>query len=187
MSEATIYIDVDGVVCDFVSGICGLMAGRPNDYPNMFDRMIQWPKGEYDLNKAIGYQGELATLSEAFWAALKPTVDAGEIVDTVLKYTDKIIFATKICSSDCLKGKQAWLNRYYPGYPVVYLDNVPKAVLCRDWNAFLLDDSEEECVAWNAVGKVRAITIPRQWNPYHCNTVQRYVDEHLNTYLKAKK
>jgi 5'(3')-deoxyribonucleotidase len=114
--KALVFLDMDGVIADFVGGITSLH-GRPSPYSD--------PKnfGEFHMDKIWGMTAEefWAPLNRInsfdFWANLNPTPEAHDIVDLLSSrygVENVCILTSPTLDSGCVPGKRAWTERHFP-------------------------------------------------------------------------
>lgn len=164
-----IFLDMDGVIVDFVGGVCKLV--------NYTD---SWIPGEYDLAKVLrnNIWDIIDKTDMEWWSNLDKTTDADAIINAVEKY-DYYICSSPTCSPLCAAGKLLWIQKHYPKLARKYVLTPHKHLLAtRD--SLLIDDSDVQCQNWTNNGGL-AYLIPRMWNseysqqfdPYH---FKGYVD-----------
>lgn len=148
-----IYLDLDGVLADFVGGACD-WHGIENPY--------KWKEnlGSFDIVKAAGFKKPFWNFSEDFWADLDKTPECDEILATLLRLGD-----VRICTSPghmpaAAAGKMRWCQEHVPGIKLcMYSEKHELAKASR----VLVDDRDSNILKFEHAGG-HAIRIPRPWN-----------------------
>lgn len=152
-----IFLDVDGVVCDFASRFYEVH-GRP-------DLNYKTAKS-YDFSDTLGITYEQAwshpvVASFEFWRDLPKLPWADDLIRVVNDTGERIVFLTQpIRSPMCSAGKKAWLDKHFPDIPF-FIGN-KKALLARR-GLTLIDDYTKNVDAWNA-SEGRGILFPAPYN-----------------------
>jgi 5'(3')-deoxyribonucleotidase len=155
------FIDMDGVLVDFVGG-----ALRAHNR-----QMENWPPGEFDMPKVLKMrcQDFWAPLTGAkFWAELKPTPEAHELIallEARFSSRELCILSSPTTDPQCLAGKLQWLCRRLPGYERRYLLG-PEKHYCASPDCLLIDDADHNVDRFREAGGC-AILFPRPWNRLH--------------------
>lgn len=157
-----IYLDMDGVLVDFVRGY---LEYNNVDVPNT---MKSWPKNEYKIENVVGsaLTVPIDKLPKEFWANLKETPE----MNTVLLYclrcfhrNNLFILTAPTKHRDCVEGKLQWMDKHLKFMPK------DKVIFDKDkWKyanptSILIDDSDENVELFRKHGGY-AILIPRIWN-----------------------
>lgn len=155
-------LDVDGVVCDLVTGILGLLG-----------RKLPEDRGDeaYNLRKTLGYRGSSQRFWQQFprdfWSTLPKTKEADTIVELAWRHCgkDNVCFSTHPTPTPgCVDGKLAWVERYYPGMPVLlHCGDEPKKGFVASNNMLLIDDCTRNVVEFRRAGG-HSMLIARPWN-----------------------
>lgn len=161
VTETQCLLDMDGVLCDFVTRRLQL-AGITD--PNWYD---QFP-GNHDLQRCMGmstieFYGEL---DRNFWANLNWMPDGKEI----LKHVEERFGKENVClctsptrDDECIPGKKAWIRKHLGSH---YLRNVMFTnvkFFASGPNRLLVDDSEAHVDEY----KGPSYLLPRIWNRRH--------------------
>lgn len=178
MSRNICFLDMDGVIADFVGHTC-----KAHDLPSPYgDRNCQ---GIFEMEKCWGMTEEdfwkpLATFE--FWADMPKTPEADDIVNHLVKEfgKDNICVLTNPSQYDgCISAKKEWIHRHYPFLAKQMLFGAAKQYLAGP-NRFLVDDRDKNIIAFEEFGG-RGITVPRDWNRmyHHKDAVMREVMSQL--------
>lgn len=158
-----IFLDLDGLVCDFVSG--ALAANKIEDSESILSKM----KGSYNIHAILGLPANdfwrAITQVEDFWCNLVPTDDAHEIMNEVesVAPTQNIFFlSSPSLDPKCHSGKIMWVNRHFPKYTRQTILTSHKHLLAGN-SRVLIDDSDSNVESFKKAGG-RAILYPRPWN-----------------------
>jgi len=174
-----IFVDMDGVLCDFITAAFSAHGQRfnPKDYP----------RGEFACEKILGittneFWRRVDFGGEAFWENLEPYPWALDLVKE-LQQIDRVIIATSPSRSPAsYSGKRRWLQKM----GLCRLDamfGAQKWLMSRPGRT-LVDDGEHNTVAWEKEGG-RAIVIPQPWN--HAEPVDDVVKHVWKSYLESTK
>lgn len=154
-----IYLDMDGVIVDFVGG--ALAAHRKPLCPPI--------PGECHIEKWLKVtptdfwhkcRGHL------FWDSLGWLDDGLEMLQQCGPWFDKTwLLSTPSDDPGCLSGKYSWLTRELSGWKRRLILACDKVSVSPP-GALLIDDSDDNCKKWEAAGG-EAILVPRVWNSLH--------------------
>lgn len=150
------YIDMDGVLVDFVEGVCKAK-NVENPYATSTFR-------EYGIEKVLGkdmWEG----LEEDFWANLPKSQIADDIVKVCIDFFGKdhcYIATSPTLNIGCASGKKAWIKKYYPDFYEKVIIIKEKYLLARP-NTLLVDDSDAKVSDFRLAGGY-AYLVNRPWN-----------------------
>ena len=155
-----VMLDMDGVIVDFVKGICKLH-NRPNPYTDeknlgLFDMDKIWGIPAADFWKGTEYD---------FWLNLEFTQDASLLLDVL----DKFIGLDNVCiltspnlSKGCVDGKRDWVSKNLPQFKKRILVGSAKEFTTSK-NRLLIDDRDSNVEKYiECDGK--AYLFPQPWN-----------------------
>lgn len=158
----TIFLDMDGVLCDFVGGVrdiarCeGLIGPEEGDVSNP------------DLAAAMGFESPTAMWRAIdargwrWWADLQPYTWMKDVIQLAKDYANQVVVCTSPSqSSDCPKGKIEWLRRHMSGTRAFVLTPLKHLTAAPD--RLLIDDSSRNCRDFRDAGG-RALFWPMPWN-----------------------
>ena len=150
------FLDLDGVIVDFVGGI------------------IKWHKLKCTVNDVTEWNalykywpGTIAEfweeLPESFWENLNFTPEGPAIIDLLAEEGIKATILTSPPWAGAT-GKQRWIQKNLPEYfdHDRYLIGPSKTCVARP-GAVLIDDAEHNIDSWVAAGG-QGILVPRPWN-----------------------
>lgn len=171
-----VYLDVDGVLADFVGGACAA---------HEFDRLRLAP-GKWDISECMGI-----TLQEFwskcrghdFWRRLHLMPDA-EVVIGAVNTLDCAQWLLTQPSDDpgSYSGKYSWLCCHLPAWKSVSIFARDKTGVAGP-GRLLVDDNEVNVQAWQLAGG-EAILLPRPWNRMHAaaHYAVEYLEERIAEY-----
>lgn len=147
--NVTIYLDMDGVCCDFLDGALRLL----QEYAGIDrDRVMRdWPQGEWALHKHVGITDD--TLFEliaskgggpAFWSGLAEYDHARELYDFLSGHGDVVYLSAPTTHPCSLHGKVEWLQKRRGQGFRDYILTTHKHRLATP-RALLIDDHPENC------------------------------------------
>jgi 5'(3')-deoxyribonucleotidase len=176
-----ILLDMDGVIVDFVKGVCGLH-GRTNPYLNgkninEFGMDKIWGLSASDFWKDCGYE---------FWSSLEFSPEAESVISRVEECVgpENICLLTAPCATaGCIDGKREWVRKFMPAYSKRLLVGSSKEFLAAP-GRLLIDDRNEN--VWSYVkASGPAFLFPRPWNDNH--DLQGCWESELDSELGALK
>ncbi len=162
MSERIVFIDMDGVLADFVLGACHVFE-RP-------ELAVNWPAGEYRCAVALGVSEEefwrRIESRPSFWLHLKCFTWAHALVEAVESFGYRPIICTAPTDDPvCAAQKTQWLQSHFGRGRLEYFLGKQKHLLAQP-GRILIDDSDANCEAFAAAGG-HAILFPQRWNSLH--------------------
>jgi 5'(3')-deoxyribonucleotidase len=159
-----IFLDMDGVLTNFTAGA---LEAHGADDPWADPANL----GNFDMAGMLGLSNNrfYAPLeSHRFWAGLKPTRDAKEIVSVVKEFCpveNTYLLTSPTRSDGCWSGKHAWVVEWMPGYRSRLIVGKDKHLMAGP-GRILIDDKDENCQRWIGAGG-SAVLFPRPWNGRH--------------------
>ena len=154
-----IFLDLDGVLVDFVSGI-----------HEVFDEQYKYGDPlEWNFFKKFGVTFDI--VNEAccvdFWADLHWMHDGRLILDEVQrKFGEIYLLTTPMPNPGSGTGKLLWIKEYIPDlYKRTILSYASKSLLAGP-DTLLIDDKDENIAEFVAAGGC-GILVPRPWNELH--------------------
>lgn len=152
------FLDLDGVLVDFVSGALALH-GKTLDPAE-----VRW-----DFMAQIGFAGVDAPrfwepLGRAFWAGLGWTHEGRALLSEIERlFGENVAILTSPCETDgCIDGKRDWIKRHLPAYRRRLIVGSPKELLAAP-GKILVDDHDGNEQAFAAKDGA-TILVPRPWN-----------------------
>lgn len=153
-------LDMDGVIVDFVKGICELH-GRPNPYLNeqnlgIFDMDKIWNIPAKEFWEGTGFD---------FWSNLEFTPDARLLLDVLDKFLglDNVCILTSPNSSEgCVEGKIDWVRKHLPEFKKRILVGSSKEFTTSK-KRILIDDRDSNIEKYIQCGG-KTYLFPQPWN-----------------------
>lgn len=157
-----VLIDMDGVLVDFVSGICKAH-GQTNPYDD--------PKnlGRFEIDEIWGMEPEAfwSKANRQFWENLEPMPEA----TTLIQFLEATVGAENLCilstpskSHESIPGKIKWLEKHFPKLSRRYMFGVGKH-FCSNKKHLLIDDKDSNIKAFTSAPEGgKGILYPRPWN-----------------------
>ena len=183
-----VFLDMDGVVADWHSSACALHGlknpAREPDGPRGDEAWDMCRHLKIDLHKFYKLQ------DYDFWVGIKKTIEADFIIDACIAALGKsrLCFLSSPCFTiGCCEGKREWVNRHYPGIPLILsisakLGESPPKDFLADNDSFLIDDCGDTVVKFSDAGGWTYLW-PRPWNKRHMAEKQF---EHLYDELREE-
>lgn len=160
------YIDMDGVLADFVGGMCQVH-GKPSPY----DPTNQQTLGRFDMEKLWGmspsqfwYKAE----EPEFWCNLEKTSEADEIVELAVGgfgLENVAVLTAPPLSMGAVPGKRIWMKKHYPQLAKRMIFTGAKEFIAAP-GRMLIDDKDSNVDGWEDEGG-DGILLPRLWNRRH--------------------
>ena len=174
-----IMLDLDGVLANFVKGMC-----KSHDLFDPYYNSMNL--GKWDMDKLwcmSPAQFWAPTNSDSWWASLEWMPDGMDIyqacVDTV--GIDNVCILTACSASpECAAGKYKWMQKNLPGVP--WLAGPRKAkVFTAHPGSVLVDDKHGNVIEYREAGG-HSVLVPRPWNCMHNHDTLQWVEEGLRLY-----
>lgn len=177
-----IYLDMDGCIVDFIDGC---------------KKIFDWPRTPirpmHDVPDHLGISNArfwkvIDSYGEDWWADLKPTSFADDLIDLVDVYDPEFTILTSPSKSHhAAAGKVIWLQRYFGKNFKRYIitPKINKQMLSHVPGAVLIDDYDGNCNDFNIHGK--AVLVPTVWNSKHycIDPVENVTDELSQIHRKS--
>jgi len=150
-----IFLDMDGVIVDFMKGAHAFHKLSYDPYP--------YPVGQWDFTDYLLMDDEAfwGPLGFKFWAQLPWMPDGHEIWRMVMDY-DPVLCTSPTLHVECASGKMQWIKNNLPQMMRRTIIT-PSKEMCAHPNALLIDDADHNVDKWRANGGV-AILVPRKRN-----------------------
>jgi 5'(3')-deoxyribonucleotidase len=163
-STKVILLDMDGVMCDFVTAVLRLN----NTDPKILEKF----KGDYEITKHLKMTPtdfwKRIEEEEDFWHYLEKTSEADDLMNHLEQQTDpKNIYFCSSPSQDPYShfGKAFWIKTHYPRYiNRLILTNHKHFMAGKD--RILIDDSDSNISKFKEHGGL-TVLVPRKWNSKH--------------------
>lgn len=151
-----IFLDMDGVVADFVGAACKVH-GKEVEGVDCWNFFEKWGISEDEFWEPVNAGGR------DFWANLEPFPWFDELVSAV-KAADKDFFVLTKPSrqASCLAGKLDWIHRHFGSRFRNYIFAPDKSPLAAP-GRLLIDDSDDNVKGFREAGGV-AYLFPQPWN-----------------------
>lgn len=179
--QLTIYVDMDGVICNFIQSAIEAHEGVSPVGDLSPSEIYRWDFfEEYGLTWAEFF----APINEwkDFWRYIPAYDTAHDFLDRLRQMTAdsglncEIVFCSApIDTEDCYSGKLTWLktnNLMQPGETLMLVKD--KTKLIRP-DAILIDDRQSTVDAWRTQGAM-GVLYPRQWNKAGLTLVEGHPD-----------
>jgi len=169
-----IYLDLDGVVVDFVSAALKLFDAE--------HLQKDWPPGEWDITNVLGvsatdFWSRVDARGELFWKNLQVYPWAGCLLNLIDDY--EWYYATSPSRSHrSSSGKVLWMQEQHGTHFRRYVLGEHKHLLAKS-DALLIDDNQKNVERFVENGG-KSILFPRPWNRlHHIDEPMGYVKEML--------
>jgi len=158
-----LYLDMDGVLSDFITGVCGWLGVRnPYQPPAVNGAINNW-----NTPPLVGIKEEdffTPCWRTEFWANLPRTREAGDIMELVADFKPIVLSSPSGDHDACREGKTSWLSKHFGEYGLDLITERSKEKYAK--GNVLIDDNDDNCEKWIANGG-RAFLVPRPWNCLH--------------------
>lgn len=159
----TILLDMDGVITDFVGGVCKAF-NKANPYPEEtrdYSFWHAWPDISFDDVNAI--------CNQEFWHNLEWMYDGRETLRAIMGTLglESVYLATyPMPNIESPTGKWLWVQDNLPVYlKRTIITQAPKTLLVQP-DALIIDDKDENVEEFVVAGG-QGILVPRHWNRAH--------------------
>lgn len=157
----TCFIDMDGVLTDFVGAACAA-----HNFPNPYDDPKNY--GIFDMDKIWGMtprQFWEPTEAHGFWELMDKLTGADHIVEWACKTfsTQRVaILTAPSLGLRCVQEKRNWVRRNYPELVDQIIFTGAKQFLAHG-TTLLIDDRDKNVTGFRAAGG-NAVLYPQLWN-----------------------
>jgi hypothetical protein len=171
------FLDMDGVLVDFVAGVLkhyGLPPATVVDTWNFDLELCQ----KFALSRDAFWQA----FGQDFWEGLDWTADGRHLLTCaeVCFGPENVFLLSSPCRTHgCLEGKNRWVARHLPDYQRrLFLGSAKHAFASA--SKVLVDDSDDNVARFRAAGG-HAVLVPRPWNQRRDYDTVEYVKRSLVT------
>ena len=162
MAELKVFVDLDGVLVDFMVSVHQWynLPYSYEDYP--------YEIGSWDCMPPSTFEGSVEefwqSLPLSFWSSLSWTPDGKEILAEIERHVpqDQIYLFTARNMPQSASGAVAWVRKNLPQYQKRLLIGSDKAS-CAHGDALLIDDANHNIDAFVSAGGL-GLLVPRKWN-----------------------
>ncbi len=175
-----IYLDMDGVLADFVGG-----AVNAHGYLFMKNQLINtrtgeevnWEAGNYNINEVLGMSIKdfWTPLNEdGFWLRLGHYPWAEKLIayaQNLVGIDNVWIASSPSLSARCAKEKIMWMRQHFPCIPIQNIIITRNKWIYSEEDSVLVDDSDEVLGKWQEQDG-RGILFPQWWN-----SAYKYIDK----------
>lgn len=164
-----VFLDLDGVLVDFIGGCCRLFGKELQPYPlGEWNFFHTWGLSEAE------FYGEIRRAGSQFWADLDWTLDGEAILHCVEQYARQLgaepvmFISSPTRAADSWAGKVDWVKRHIPGGGSRLILTHAKASVSGP-GKLLIDDKPSNVRAWvNRYPRhASGVLLPRPWNEFH--------------------
>lgn len=128
----TIYCDMDGVLADF-HGHIEKVTGKE------FNSMKRW-EHFHAIDKELKKGNDV-------WGALEKLPDADRLMQYISQY-DHVVLTSTGGDERAEPQKRAWLNKHYPGVPIIFAETGAKTNVHAGPDRLLIDDRNVAVDPW---------------------------------------
>ena len=167
MKHYEIYLDLDGVCIDFMTGALEVQGYDPKTIFASWKRTQPgelFPTMSVEKDPIDFFKSE-ALGTEKFWRDLKAYVWFSSFYRELSSFGPVMFLSAPSGASGCLSGKYQWLQDHFGANFSEYIFTAHKDRLAHE-KAILIDDMPFNVSAFKARGG-KAILFPRVWNKLH--------------------
>jgi len=170
MSERIIFLDMDGVLCDWVKGVCDVLG---KDYHKM---MSLWTPGSQSLSDVLGvkkssYWNPIDKQGPKFWRGLPELPWFQELWDLASQHGKVMVLTSPSCHGSSAQGKMKWLADRFGRFQFRDFIITNRKWICAGPNRVLVDDNNRQCVDFrnppDGSPGGQTLLFPRVWNENH--------------------
>lgn len=170
----TIYLDMDGVCCNFVRAVCGIFN---RDYE---DIVLHWPKEVYSVTVPLGIteealQTRINEYGRTFWTSLEEFAHFKRMYKNLQAYGEVVFLTSPTWNPKSHEGKVGWLQDRF-GIDFDHYVLTRQKHRCANNRSVLIDDHPENCEKFVAHGG-HAILYPSPGWPV--NRVGEFPDDYV--------
>lgn len=160
MKTTRIFLDVDGVLADWVGACAGLFGRDP--------ATLDWSQSS-DMAVALGVSTNtmwrrIDGVGPSFWAGLDPYPWTMELWERARDVAPTVLLTSPSHHPSSLDGKLRWMNRVLGGgKPFRDFLVGPRKEFCASPGSLLIDDRASMCRLFREHGG-EAVVFPRPWN-----------------------
>lgn len=168
MKNRICYLDMDGVLVDFVNG-----ALREHGY-HLPEGTVKW---DFNHQLKIPDPEFWGPFGRSFWSNLGWMPEGRELLTEleIMFGQDHIVILSSPCGTPgCAEGKLDWIKQHLPKYKRQYLLG-PAKHLCASPSHILIDDYDHNVDKFRTYGGFAAL-VPRSWNTAEQFTYQNRFD-----------
>lgn len=155
-----VFLDMDGVLADFMGGA---FKAHGREY-----NAAEYPKGCWEI--ADHWQMPVNEFWAAihadphFWESLLPYGWASDLMELACEYGKEVkIITSPARSPSCYSGKRSWWGKVVPAKIELIICKSKQLIAAP--NRLLIDDGDHNIDAWRAAGG-QAIVFPQPWNDH---------------------
>lgn len=168
MAIKRIVLDMDGVLADFIGGIC-----KHHDMANPYVHLAN--RGQWHIDKIWGMSPRefWSGVDYTFWTSLEKTELADTLVSTAIELVGiENVYVCTVCPdgstraySTAVYAKKDWIGFHFP-------ELINQLVFCKDKyllandSTVLVDDADHNLTAFDLAGGY-SVAVPRPWNSCH--------------------
>ena len=165
--KPVIYLDMDGVCCDFVSAAIRLHGYGPQV---IMHKWQQGYRGEFSVARVLGIDRTLmwdtiTDAGEAFWSNLAEYPWFQQMYTTLSSMAQVVFLSSPALHPTSVAGKLHWLQARYGAAFRDYIFTSQKHLLAHA-HALLIDDHEGNVEDFAAAGG-QSLLFPHVWNKHH--------------------
>ena len=175
----TIFLDMDGIITDFVGGVCRVL-NKPNPYPELTRDYTFWNAWPEISTKDVD-----AVCNQDFWHHLEWIYDGRDTLRAIkdtLGLEKMYLVTYPMPNMESPTGKWLWVRDNLPSYlKRTIITQASKSFLARP-DALLIDDKNENIEEFVAAGG-QGLLVPRHWNRGYkqvdntANVVRKYLEK----------
>jgi 5'(3')-deoxyribonucleotidase len=169
----TVYLDVDGVMVDFLGGLHKALDApysyNPYPYKKGLWNMLDAIRPSNFNGNAPSFEECNACCTQEFWANLDWIHDGHDILRLIVDTFGKNniwLLTTLMPNVGSASGKIEWINKCLPWYSKrIFITTASKSVVASP-DALLIDDRDKNVEDFCTAGG-HAILVARPWNKLH--------------------
>lgn len=161
--DIIIFLDMDGVLCDWAAGVCELFGKdvkevlnqwKPTDHPDISPYIKMSQDEMWDgINKK----------GSEFWSSLKPYPWARRLYETCQSLGDVYFLSSPSDHSSSLAGKLDWIKKFTGNPTASNYSLTANKYQSAAHGRILIDDSEKHVKKFREFGGY-SICFPQRWN-----------------------
>lgn len=159
MNKPIVYLDIDGVIANFVSAALSALNITTYTIPPNEPNMEKWSGVNITTKE---FWKAIDKTNEDFWFNIPKYDYSDELVKLCHSYGEVFFLTSPSRNPACLSGKMMWIKRYFPRM-ARNIVLTPAKYLCAAPNRVLIDDTETKCDKFIQYGG-STILFPQPYN-----------------------
>lgn len=171
MTKPIIFLDMDGVLCNWTKGVAQILEMDYHEF------LAKWPAGTASISDVLGvkkshYWNKIDRMGAKFWRNLEPFPWFDDLIATASEVGEIKILTSPSCHGSSADGKMQWIADRWDRFKWRNFVITNQKWLCAGPHRILIDDNDKQCQDFETrkdgspTGGT-AILFPQRWNQNH--------------------